>query len=96
MSGVSDVTTDYCHAEIKEWQDWKTAYGQLKSYNRNDPKEKLQAYFFGKYQELYKLNAIDVLNADKIDCYEFKIEDNIVLIIDLATNEIIHTHNQDI
>lgn len=47
-SGITDVTTDCLHAEIKEWTNWKSAIGQLVCYNMSDPKEQLHAYFFGK------------------------------------------------
>ena len=32
--GVSDITTDILHAEIKSWKSWKNVIGQLLSYNR--------------------------------------------------------------
>ena len=31
--GITDVTTDTCHAEIKEWSSWKEAIGQLTCYS---------------------------------------------------------------
>ena len=45
-SGITDITTDFIHAEIKNWDSWKDAIGQLCVYQINDPKEKLEVYFF--------------------------------------------------
>lgn len=45
--GITDITTDKLHAEIKEWSKWKAAVGQVLCYNHKDPKEKMQIYLFG-------------------------------------------------
>lgn len=47
-SGTTDVTTNTIHAEIKNWDSWKNAIGQLICYNIDAPKETLHAYLFGK------------------------------------------------
>lgn len=47
-SGVTDITTDEFHAEIKNWDGWKEAVGQLLVYNSDDERKELRLYFFGK------------------------------------------------
>lgn len=46
--GVTDITTDMFHAEIKEWSCYKEAIGQLMCYNCEDPRLELRLYLFGK------------------------------------------------
>lgn len=72
--GETDVTTDDCHAELKRWDCWKEALGQLLSYKCADEKEKLHVYFFGKYGR--KKEAIDVLKKFGIAVYEFEVVEN--------------------
>jgi hypothetical protein len=69
--GITDVTTDTCHAEIKEWSCYKEAIGQLMAYNVCDPKEKLEMYMFGCYKDSCKEEAYKVISACNIDLYEF-------------------------
>ena len=37
--GITDITTETIHAEIKRWNNFKEAIGQLTTYNIVDPKE---------------------------------------------------------
>lgn len=46
-SGITDITTDLFHAEIKNFKAWKSAIGQLICYNKWDPKPELRIYLFG-------------------------------------------------
>lgn len=62
--GVTDITTDTFHAEIKEWPSWKEAFGQLMVYNTEDPRDNLICFFFGKYSQRCK--DIVKLTADKV------------------------------
>lgn len=48
--GITDVSTDAIHAEIKNYDRSDVCVGQLLRYNREDPKERLQVYLFGKPQ----------------------------------------------
>lgn len=48
-SGISDVTTEDRHIEIKRWPQWKQSVGQILAYNFYDPKPILEAHLFGKY-----------------------------------------------
>lgn len=92
--GVTDVTTDDCHAEIKRWNCWKEAVGQLKCYNSDDPRQILSIYAFGNYIEKRKNHAIKVAFGNGIKMYEFVHADNeSVQIKDLSNNVIVYTYN---
>jgi hypothetical protein len=93
--GITDVTTDSCHAEIKEWSSWKEAIGQLTCYNTVDPKDKLEMYMFGRYKQSCKDEAIKVTTTCKIDIYEFVDTDDGVSIISLKNNEIIYNYKPE-
>jgi len=70
--GVTDVTNDTIHAEIKKWDDFKNAIGQLVAYNIEDPKERLQIYFFGKYGKTNKENAANCVKKANMEVYTFR------------------------
>lgn len=74
--GVTDITTDDMHAEIKEWNCWKEALGQLIAYNTEDPKPIKRVYCFGKYSNKMKEIAVKVLHASGIETYECDVEAN--------------------
>lgn len=65
--GITDITTNNEHIEIKHWKNYKNALGQLLSYNHNDNKS-LCAYFFGSVNdnqceqiiELYRLKGVSI------------------------------------
>ena len=46
--GQTDVSTDNIHAEIKEFNKWKNAFGQLLYYNHVSPRSDLRIYLYGK------------------------------------------------
>lgn len=73
--GITDITTSIFHAEIKEWQGWKGALGQLVSYNQEDPRQELRAYFFGKVNKKTKQVALEVLEAVNIRAFEVDFTD---------------------
>jgi hypothetical protein len=91
--GVTDVTTENSHCEIKEWRQWKDAIGQLLSYNHEDPKEKLCVYLFGNYDELKKTNAFNILSNLKLIVYEFIEDKNDIHIIKYDDKTIIYKFN---
>lgn len=45
--GITDITTDVLHAEIKAFDCWKEAIGQLLAYNLEAPRDELHVYLFG-------------------------------------------------
>lgn len=71
--GITDITTKNEHIEIKNWNDYKAAMGQLISYNTCDEKEKLSVYFFGEMDENKKLEIIDLFKTHNISVKEFEI-----------------------
>lgn len=82
--GITDVTNDTIHAEVKGWKEWKYAMGQLMAYQTEDPKEHLYACMFGNYDNECKKKAIKVLNERGISCYEFAERDGIVFVVSIA------------
>jgi hypothetical protein len=69
--GVTDITTDVFHAEIKRWICWKEALGQLLAYNHFDKKLELRVYLFGEYSQKYKNIAIEAFKNYNIRCFQF-------------------------
>lgn len=81
--GITDITTANCHAEIKNWKNWKTAVGQLIIYNASMKRERLELYLFGdtppkeQKQMIYKyVKSLDMYP------YEFLHKGDIVEIVD--------------
>lgn len=68
--GITDISTDSCHIEIKNWISYKAALGQLLSYNFNDNKS-LAAYFYGSVKEDQKQNIIKLFTSKNVSVYEF-------------------------
>lgn len=68
--GITDISTDSCHIEIKHWRHYKSALGQLLSYNHYDNKE-LAAYFYGSVPEHQRNNIIELYRSKNVSIYEF-------------------------
>ena len=51
--GISDITTDQFHAEIKTWPNWRTMLSQLLIYNMASFRIELRAYVFGERPKTY-------------------------------------------
>lgn len=84
--GITDITTDAFHAEIKMWGCYKEAIGQLLAYNFNDPRENLHVYFFGKAprSDLRK-TVIAFIQSTHIRPFEIELTDQHLNIRDLLT-----------
>ena len=91
-SGITDVSTDTIHAEIKRWNNYKDAIGQLTSYNITDPKEELHVYMFDKCSKTALETALMIFKQLKYKIHEFNVTDDKVEIIDYDTKNIIYTH----
>ncbi len=91
--GITDISTKNIHIEIKHWRDYKTALGQLLSYNFRDTK-KLLVYFFGTIKDNRKKNILELFRSNNIEVYEFI--DNLqgITINCLLSNEI-KTKNEE-
>lgn len=94
--GITDVTTDDSHCEIKEWRFWKDAIGQLTVYNVENPKPKLAVYLFGKYSDSNKNDAFDILkNTCHFDVYEFVAHGDRINIVNFEDKTVVHTYSPD-
>jgi len=93
--GITDITTDTCHAETKEWSSWKEAVGQLFCYNASDPKESIEMYMFGKYTQKCKDEAVKIATSYKINIYEFVETDDDISIISLKNNETVYKYKPE-
>lgn len=47
-AGIIDILTPETIIEIKRWETWKTAQGQLLAYQDHFPNHNMRAHFFGK------------------------------------------------
>jgi hypothetical protein len=68
--GITDITTDTKHIEIKHWNHYKYALGQLLSYNFQQDKE-LYAYFFGHIDSNKKNCIIELYKSKNVNIKEF-------------------------
>ena len=92
-SGITDVTNNDVHAEIKNWDTWKVAISQLLCYNDDLPREKLQAYMFGKTPNQEKTKCIyEKFQKYNIDLFVFEIQQNVVYIKQYSTNKIMYSY----
>ena len=70
-NGITDISNDNMHIEIKNWDSVKEAVGQLVYYNIKAPREDLRVYFFGKCSKDKKDETVIDLAKVNIKCYEF-------------------------
>lgn len=89
-SGITDVTNEDTHAEIKHWSKWKFLVGQLLAYNNCDCKPNLHAYMFGNYSEQNKIIALNVFEKYNIIPFEFINDPGKLLIVNLITKKIVY------
>jgi hypothetical protein len=65
--GVTDISTETHHIEIKSWKCYKQALGQLQSYNYGD-KKKLIVALFNDYID--KEKVIELFHSYNIDVWD--------------------------
>ena len=70
-SGITDVSTDRIHAEIKNIVEWKQALGQIYCYNHDSPRAVLQVYLFGKAAKSALKTAYEKFSSLNIELYTF-------------------------
>lgn len=102
--GITDITTDNSHIEIKNWSYYKHCLGQLLAYNLALPKEKLIAAFFGN-ETSFKERAISLMHSNKIDVWALDIINNELVIqkfpfipqetLDFIEKHLVKTNNQN-
>jgi hypothetical protein len=97
VCGVTDITTDSLHAEVKCWSDWKHAFGQLMAYNLADPREELHVYLFGaRPNKKQTEQAVNMFQAMKIIPHEVHIPSpECCNIINLITKHVSTLHLED-
>lgn len=89
QSGITNITTDTIHAEIKRWNRYKEAIGQLLVYNKKLPREQLQVYLFDKYKQKSMDEAVDMFKEFNITVFTTKEK---VDIIEYDTKNVFYTH----
>lgn len=90
--GITDVSTDTTHAEIKTAKEYKAAIGQLVCYNFVDKKPNLHLYLFGKTGKKLIETAKELCAGLNIDLFMFKCTNKTKYeIIKCDNNEIVHT-----
>jgi hypothetical protein len=70
--GVTDVTNDRVHADIKRWHHFTKAVGHLMVYNDLDPKEELHIYLYGKTDKKTADQIVEILINEKYVVHTFK------------------------
>lgn len=66
--GITDITTESQHIEIKHWKHFKNCLGQLKSYNYGDNKQLIAAFYGGEYKR--KKDVIELFHSHSISIWE--------------------------
>lgn len=89
-TGITDVSTDGIHAEIKIWRDYRQGIAQLLLYNAASKRDRLQLYLFGNCTKTkHKQIVIDYVPTLNIEVYEFVHDGKDVQIVDLRTGKCI-------
>ena len=77
--GITDVTTDNMHCEIKSWIGYHQVPGQLSKYNLRAPRRRLCVYFFGPVPSARKIETIEeLMQRHGIEMYSIDENDAIV------------------
>lgn len=85
--GVTDVETDNEIIEIKDWNNYKSALGQILFYSFNSEKHK-SVYFFGNKPRIYT-HIVSVFKKYNINVYHLSIQNNKVV------EELLNEFNDD-
>lgn len=94
-SGITDVSNERVHAEIKNVAMWKSALGQLYCYNRDSPRAVLQAYLFGKATSSAMKTAYEHFTSMNIELYVFTSVDDTHNIVKYDTGDVVYTISID-
>jgi hypothetical protein len=77
--GITDVTTEDAHVEIKRWRMADQVMGQLARYQLAVPRPRSCAYFFGARPSKEKVVAVEkLMSAAGIEMYSFGDDDGII------------------
>jgi hypothetical protein len=89
--GITDITNDVLHAEIKEWRRCKYGIGQLICYNKEEPKQELHLYLFGKYGNRLHETVVYYCEDNNITPFALSYTDNTINVKNLISNKIVHS-----
>lgn len=91
--GITDITTDTIHAEIKTFSCFKEACGQLLWYGKFDPGKELQMYLFGDIPtgRRAKLICQAIQSHFGIKVFTFEESSEKVFIVCMETGKILFT-----
>lgn len=88
-TGITDITTQRFHGEIKKWKCWKQTIGQLWTANLHEPRDDLRAFMFGQYK--YKKYASQDMMHAGIQVYDIiHVADDYIYLLDMKTCEKIY------
>ena len=78
--GITDITTDDTHIEIKRWSRYHEVPGQLAKYQHAIPRDKLAVYFFGRPPAVNKKyhSILHMTVSFGIETHSIDKDDNIV------------------
>jgi hypothetical protein len=68
--GITDIFTKDAIYEIKGWKNYKSCFGQLKSYYVGNEDKRLCAAFYGEINEEQKQKITELFSQNKIEVYE--------------------------
>lgn len=89
------MTTDTAHIEVKRWENWKDALGQLIVYGDEMPREELIVYFYGDFPVNSKETAVKHLQFHQIAVYDLSIVKKIgrceLVITNMTLGSIVNT-----
>ena len=89
--GTTDVTTETTHAEIKRWPEWKSALGQIQSYNVACPRPRLHVYMFDNASNRTRREAIQTFHKCGIAAFTFEMTTSVVEIVDAIRGNVVFT-----
>lgn len=93
-TGITDVSTDSIHAEIKVWRDYRLGVAQLLLYCAASKRDRLQLYMFGECTKNKIRHIIrDYVSTLNIEVYEFVHYGKDIQVVDLKTGECIAVCN---
>lgn len=88
LHGITDITTDNMHIEIKLWSMYKQAAGQLFFYNAANPKRDMRVYLFGDPPTgATKKRIADDFCSAGIKAFEIHVAENRLVTTNLCSGE---------
>ena len=89
--GVTDITTDDSHIEIKRWSIWKSAFGQLLAYQMTLKRTHLKLYLFGRRPRISVVEQmVKHLNTFGVTLFhlDYDEQNDIIRVIDVRDEEV--------